>query len=695
MLGLRTDLQVPFAVEGVGIYMQRIEGDRTTTLAPIEIQAYTDEAGQRRVYLPGTLALENPGVEGLRVRVRIVAYDKAGNVLVMRESRVGVPTDRLASLPMPLLWMNTADVVDADPAAGGPKLSIETGDAPSFLQSTGGSPVDAFGRFRSDFCGDDRTLDDRGACQLVDVDVEGLETYREPGAAGTTAPGKAENLGGAKRAFCQRDTESSCFDVARCFATDEDPNYQPIEVPTNAIEGLGTSACSVSLSGAPDMKVPDVALAVRTSEAEGATCVREGVCYIALDSRSGFSIDAEGRRITLPPGVCRKAQKGSVISIVASPLCNRLKAEEPTCRDEGCLDGSGWDLGRDPGLPADDAGTDAGGACAEVAGATGLWVDDVHVTLFGGGALTRFSVDQLGAECLTGTPATTVPAPDLADVPYRLYGSDLPEYAGTVAFSSASGATGRSSAGLFDGTLRRVPASPEGTVHQGCAFFGSDASVHAGHRLFMGFSPSQTTSTAMHELSFTSTATSNPSQRDLPGQLHDPSNVLPTPDGLGTLQAVVDGSVLALVRCAPSCTVTPITPPLQAKPVHLVVGADGVTALLARTPDGVVVLTTDTAGALRADSARSFAGGEVPEESTLALAGTGEARVYYIPTRTALVSQTGSEPAAPVASMPAGGRLHAVQVRGNRLYWLQSDPDGRSSVHHRPLDVDGQIVPVP
>ncbi|RYZ68401.1 MAG: hypothetical protein EOP08_00660, partial [Proteobacteria bacterium] len=104
MLTMRTDLKVPQVVDSVGIYIQRLEGDRATLVKAIEVKAEAGPGGTRNVHLPGTLGIENLGDPKVRVRIRLVAYDAAGTSLAMREARVQVPIDRVAALPMPLLW---------------------------------------------------------------------------------------------------------------------------------------------------------------------------------------------------------------------------------------------------------------------------------------------------------------------------------------------------------------------------------------------------------------------------------------------------------------------------------------------------------------------------------------------------------------------------------------------------------------
>lgn len=699
MLGIRTDLKVPDKVDSVGIYMQRIEDGRATTLAPIEVKAQYGPSG-KEVHLPGSLAIENPGHPNVRVRVRIVAYDGAGAPLVMREARVQVPTNRVASLPMPLLWLNTDDVKDADPSAGGP-VPVETqGLRP--LQE-GGHPVDGFGRFRSDFCGDEHTLDDRGACADIEIDVAGLEDYT-PGAplpdletsGDRGAPATGEGV--AQRPFCPANESSLCFDLARCLASgDDDPNYRPIEIAADRIEGLGTANCSVVLDGVPAMSVTDVALGVKTSETEGATCTTGGACFIALDETSGATLDAASRRLTLPPGVCRKASKGSVLAVVASPLCKRRKAEQVTCSNQSCMDGSGWNGERDPGLPPGppDGGEPDAGACATIAGATGFWVDDTNVTLLGGGSLTRFDVAQLAGACLVGAPRITTPTPEIANVPYRLLGSNQSDFwPGLVTFSSSTAAT-LPNAGILAGTLRPILEQDDVDVFHGAAFVRGDgqtvfdAVTFFGHHQPLPGGPSE-----LRRVRYSSDG-SFVAESGLPlsRRIDKGSNVIAR-NGL-FIQAARFDATMGTVLCTTSCTVEPAPLALDATPLFLATGQDDETFLLASSTRSAIVIPVDVSGLLRNDNGKlEFPNADnrpVPDEMTLAIAGQGSSRRLYFANHRHLLMQSPEEPVQQIATAEDRGMFHAVQVRGNALYWLQSDAAGRATVHRRELDARGRV----
>lgn len=136
--------------------------------------------------LPGRLALQNTADDGVRVHVRVIAFDVNDRATTMREARTQLPTDSVRALALPLLWMNSGEVIDNGEGAGG---------------------EDAIGRFGVRSCPDGQGLNDMGTCQSIEIDARGLPEFDEK---------KDELL--PSEATC----DPSCFDVAHDRASPTD-----------------------------------------------------------------------------------------------------------------------------------------------------------------------------------------------------------------------------------------------------------------------------------------------------------------------------------------------------------------------------------------------------------------------------------------------------------------------------------------
>lgn len=447
MLMMRTDMAVPEPVDSVGVYLEQINGSKRRVVKVIEVKASEDGV----VRLPGTLAVNSDRQEDTRLRVRMVGYDKLGTPLAMREARVAVPTVGVKVLRLPLLWLNTDDVDDKDPSAGGPRITNAGGM--TLLQEQTAGAVDAFARFRSDYCGDEQTLDDQGACAPIDIVLEEdwvEETETGGGSRGPGGPVSGSDLGAA---FCAR---ASCFDLYKCVhdALEEtEPNLRAVEAPIQLGEKRGE--CFVDLdelgeiAGMYDPQRVSLTAVMRSEADPKAFCLSESDCFMPIEGALAF--DANGR-MNLPPGVCRKSEKafedGKPLQLLLTPLCVAPAADKPVCANVGdrehrggsCLDGTGWDGNRPQVVPSME--------CAKIGGIngginygapTGMWVSDVGVTVVTNtGTLFPFAKEAIeGVECVTAVP--TVNAANLD---------------GTSAFRLAPGSDGK--AKLFLGLSERI-----------------------------------------------------------------------------------------------------------------------------------------------------------------------------------------------------------------------------------------------
>lgn len=424
MLRLRTDMAFPEAVQRVGLYIARVEGDKTQVILREEVATAKEPDGKTTVSLPTELAIESNREANVYLRIRSVAYGSDDVVLAMREARLQVPNDKLVSLPLALLWMNGDDVEKQK------RLVTETGA----LQGTGNG-IDAFAELTSTVCGNDETLDDTGACSSIDVDVTQLD--------GITSGDRG----------AQADSESTCgcFDLNECFAKalqeESDPNFRAMSGPiqwldqTNGICGLELGDPGQIALAAGSTRVGELAtglaVGVRATEREGATCI-DGTqdCFIVLDTKSGVDVrpreDAPGLWAVLPPGVCRKWDRKRLGErpVVAFPSCTRKAPDQRVCAagETGCRrTDSGWNgQGRTP-----EAGViEEAATCGVLAGAGGLWANDERVIVTSrSGSAPWFPGSMMSAAgCLSET------IPNDYDGPERTTYRVLPTAAGQALF---------------------------------------------------------------------------------------------------------------------------------------------------------------------------------------------------------------------------------------------------------------------
>ena len=149
MVLMRTDMTFPLTVKVVGLYIDQITDGRRTSLLSREVPT-SSTTTESTVSLPSNLAIQNDG-DASQVHVRVVAYGDGMVPIAMREARATVSSVRLDGMPLPMLWMNTGDVVSVTP---------------------GGDPMVAL---QSAACGAEQTLGDDGACVSIDTTLQPYE----------------------------------------------------------------------------------------------------------------------------------------------------------------------------------------------------------------------------------------------------------------------------------------------------------------------------------------------------------------------------------------------------------------------------------------------------------------------------------------------------------------------------------------
>ncbi len=735
MLSMNTDLTVPSGVDVVGLYIVRIDGRKVTPILTSEVKAeYEGTDGKLHIVLPGTLAIASDGNPDSTIQVRIVAYNDQRVPVAMREARVRVPAQALKTLPMPLLWLNADDVVDANPGAGGPKPITPRSAGLGLLAAGSAEPdgVDAFGRFTSDFCVPDQTLDDTGACASIDIDPSSLEDWqlKDPrsglteDAFASDGSNRGPETGDAPvpidHQFCKDGAERTCFDIDGCFSrrSDDVPNFLPVKILAEQIEGLGSTECFLPMDAVVDsprdLVVSDVATAIAIGGDDGGVLAGDGR-VIVFDERSGVVFDRDNRRVKLPPGVCRKAKKGSVLSVMVSPLCKGKKADEPICvyadgraARSGCLDGSGWNGDVDPEPETPDAEIVV--KCATIPNATGFWVDgETARVVASSGELFSFAASPLG-DCMAGTVVPTAPTGLQKSRAYRLFGSSA--VPGAVAImGDLPGFEPTTAAVTFAASDPNVSLLPDGFFGAGAFFASNDYStLGAGPvAVFLsGASP--------HELVFARVGgvvgTYTPPSM-LPGlpAFNVASNLVATePEGepRTVSLAMHDGSFLHLVECAmplqvnvsPNCTErTQNELPSATTPTAMAVTPFGRRYLLAQQ-DQIASLFAVVAGGPTDDPLELLRTLTIPSglfpETTLAVADDGaNVRAYFGTTQELVVVEFSPDASDYVerraVELEPGHTARAVQITPGFLYWLDVDGSGVGTIRRRAVNDQGKI----
>jgi hypothetical protein len=220
----------------------------------------------RDARLPATVAIA-AGTNNV-VDIRVLGLSSGGQKLrVLREAVTTVPTDRVATMRMPVAWLCYGQVTSVNGTFGSSCPTGQTCIA--------------------------------GACQTNAVNPTTLAVYKP-----------ADIFGGAQSVG----TSGTCFDTVACFSQ----GYVP---------AVDMTACTVP---APTSG-KGINVGLVTSGAGGVGICGTDSCYVPLDHSpdEGFSI--QNGLIQLPSAVCDRLAKHQVLSVVVTTSCETKEPSIPTC----------------------------------------------------------------------------------------------------------------------------------------------------------------------------------------------------------------------------------------------------------------------------------------------------------------------------------------------------------------------------
>jgi hypothetical protein len=228
--------------------------------------------------IPATLAVTAHGEDPEPVTVRVAGSKATSQGLdwrTFRETTTTVPTDRIATLRMPIQWLCKGQVEDALVDPDSPNLKPHA-------RST---------------CGEGSTCK-AGHCQPSKVDVPDLPDYAPEFVYG----------GGAS------EEEGSCFDTISCMM--------------RGAVVMPDAGCTIAKPDSDDINV-----ALRVSN--DGICDSVGVnCFVPLNGLDleGWRLDPKNdARLSLPEAVCEKLDEGAVRAVYLSTACKTKTAEVPAC----------------------------------------------------------------------------------------------------------------------------------------------------------------------------------------------------------------------------------------------------------------------------------------------------------------------------------------------------------------------------
>ncbi len=267
IVAIDTDMALPDQIDTITLIVT-VPGE---TLYNVGLEVGTGIDAQP---IPATLTLVAGSGPSVPATIQVVGT-KNGIARTLRQVTTTIPTDRIATLRMPIQWL-----------CDGTAQAVSDGDGGTTYQSS---------------CGPDATCR-AGKCEVSQMAPTGLPDY-EP----------ALVFGGGQAPPPKGTTAGSCFDTIACMLSGT------IEVPDDQ--------CSVDMpAGGMDV---NVALRV----ANNGICDTTGTtCFVPLDGQNpddGWSVEAG--RIALPPAVCDKLRTGLVAGVVVSTSCPTKTAAEPAC----------------------------------------------------------------------------------------------------------------------------------------------------------------------------------------------------------------------------------------------------------------------------------------------------------------------------------------------------------------------------
>ena len=266
VVALDTDMALPDQIDTIEIEVIV----RGTTLLDYPMPVGTGPDAQP---IPATLTLVAGPDPTVPATIRVVG-SKNGIARTLRQVITTVPTDRVATLRMPVQWLCDGT---AQPIAG-----AEAGMA---YQST---------------CGPDATCE-AGECVASQVQESTLANYQAQSV-----------FGGGSAPAAKGQTTGTCFDTIPCMVSGvvEAPDDQcTVNMPTG---GAGVN----------------VALRV----ADDGICDTTGTtCFVPLDGSSSEGWTEQNGRVALPPAVCTKLRSGLIAGVVVSTTCATKTEADPPC----------------------------------------------------------------------------------------------------------------------------------------------------------------------------------------------------------------------------------------------------------------------------------------------------------------------------------------------------------------------------
>ncbi len=261
MLAISTDMEVPKDFDSIHVEVL-IFGNTQ----------FSDDykVGKGNLTLPATLGIVAGNDPSQPVTIRVMS-SKNGKVRSLREIITTVPSDRLATLSVPVEWLCLDEV-----SSNGAGQVSSTCDAGETCVA--------------------------GACVASQVDSTVLPTYQ---AADIFGGGDGTGTG-------------SCFDTVQCFASGQDAivDMSACTIPSVAAtkSGTGVSVALVRAPGSEGICGPDA-------------------CLVPLDADSASGWTWNGDKIQLPKAVCSRLASGDVQAVAVTTACPSKTSELPTCGD--------------------------------------------------------------------------------------------------------------------------------------------------------------------------------------------------------------------------------------------------------------------------------------------------------------------------------------------------------------------------
>ncbi len=265
VVAIDTDMALPDQIDTIEI---QVTADGATLLDyPMPVGTGVDAQP-----IPATLTLV-AGDSSATATIRVLGW-RNGAPRTLRQVTTTVPTDRLATLRMPVQWL-----------CDGTAMPMSDADGGIGYEST---------------CGAGETCQ-AGSCVTAKVDPSTLPTYQAQSVfGGSVAPsGKGTSAG-------------TCFDTISCLVSGT------LEAPDNQ--------CTV------DMPSGGAGVNVGLRVANDGICDTTGTtCFVPLDGDNAEGWTEQAGRIALPPAVCTKLQAGLIAGVVVSTTCPSKTNADPPC----------------------------------------------------------------------------------------------------------------------------------------------------------------------------------------------------------------------------------------------------------------------------------------------------------------------------------------------------------------------------